>query len=128
MTSASMDIVVDPVSSGNPLFARGGESGLRGLVYRSLQGDNFVQTNSEYRTGSVRLGMLRLGLVAFHDLGGTFKVGEFPTPIHSVGGGLRILILSTNRDVLRIDYGVPLNGPQVGFEYGLLTAGFGQAF
>ncbi len=102
--------------------------GLRGLMYRSLQGDNFLQTNLEFRSGSLKMGPIRVGMVAFHDMGGVFQVGEGSAPIHSFGSGLRILILSTNRDVLRIDYGVPVNGPVVGFEHGLLTAGFGQAF
>ena len=74
------------------------------------------------------MGGLLVGLVAFHDMGGTFQVGGGVSPLHSVGAGIRILILSTNRDVLRVDYGVPINGAQAGFEYGLITAGFGQAF
>lgn len=126
--SGGVDVVLDPISNGNPIFARGGEMGLRGLMYRSLQGDNFLQTNLEFRSGSLKMGPIRVGMVAFHDMGGVFQVGEGSAPIHSFGSGLRILILSTNRDVLRIDYGVPVNGPVVGFEHGLLTAGFGQAF
>jgi hypothetical protein len=126
--SSSVDVIVDPISTGNPLFARGGEAGLRGLIYRSLQGDNFLQANSEYRTRGLRMWGLLVGLVAFHDMGGTFQVGGGVSPLHSVGAGIRILILSTNRDVLRVDYGIPVNGAQTGFEYGLITAGFGQAF
>lgn len=128
VTNGTVNIVVDPISTGNPLFSRGGESGLRGLVFQSLQGNNILQTNLEYRSPSLRVFRTRLGFAAFHDMGATFQLGDLPEPQHSVGVGLRLLFLSTNRDVIRVDYGIPVGGLRSGFQYGLVTAGFGQAF
>jgi hypothetical protein len=112
----------------NGFYTLGGDNGLRGLPSRSLAGENLVRTNLELRTLSLGWWIFRSGLVAFYDAGTTFDDWEAVEPIHTVGLGARILIVPVNRNVLRLDYAVPLNGPGVGFEHGVFTAGFDQAF
>ena len=128
VTNSSVNVVVDPISTGNPIFSRGGESGLRGLIFQSLQGNNILQTNAEYRSPSLRIFRTRVGFAAFHDMGATFQLGGMRNPCIRWEREFCLLFLSTNRDVVRLDYGVPVGGARSGFRYGLITAGFGQAF
>lgn len=109
-------------------YTLGGDNGLRGRESRSLAGTHVVRTNLELRTLSLGWWIFKGGLVAFWDAGTTFESFDDVVPIHTVGLGARILIVPVNRNVLRLDYGVPLNGPVVGFEHGVFTAGFDQAF
>lgn len=109
-------------------YTLGGDSGLRGRESRSLAGTNVVRTNLELRTLSLGWWILESGLVAFWDGGATFEEWDDVPFVHTVGLGARILIVPVNRNVLRLDYAVPLNGPVTGFEHGVFTAGFDQAF
>ena len=112
----------------NAFYTLGGDNGLRGVSSRSLAGEDLLRTNLELRTLSLGWWIFRTGLVAFYDTGDAFDSFDDLEVIHSVGLGARILIVSMNRNVLRLDYAVPLNGPMVGFESGVFTAGFDQAF
>lgn len=109
-------------------YTLGGDSGLRGRESRSLAGTHVVRTNLELRTLSLGWWIFKGGLVAFWDAGTTFESYDDVGLIHTVGMGARILIVPVNRNVLRLDYAVPLNGTVVGFEHGVFTAGFDQAF
>lgn len=109
-------------------YTLGGDSGLRGRESRSLFGTNVLRTNLELRTLSLGWWIFKAGLVAFWDGGTTFESFDDVPFVHTVGMGARILIVPVNRNVLRLDYAVPLNGTVVGFEHGVFTAGFDQAF
>lgn len=112
----------------NSQVTLGGDNGLRGLQSRSLIGEHLVRGNLEYRSTSFRLWVLRFGGVLFYDVGSAWDTGTDPQFFHTAGIGARILILPLNRNVIRVDYGVPLNGAQPGFQHAVLTAGFEQAF
>jgi len=108
-------------------YQLGGNNALRGIGTRALMGKNYFRANGEFRSSALSLGFLSIGGVLFYDAGATFDE-ETPTVHQAVGAGLRILILAVNRQVIRIDYGVPVTGDQTGFEHGVISAGFGQAF
>jgi hypothetical protein len=112
---------------GNSFYSLGGDTGYRGAAPGSLLGENILRTNVELRTMSFPLWILRVGGVAFYDGGDAFDDGALSWN-HAVGIGARVLILSANRNVLRVDYGVPLQGNRAGFSGGTITAGFEQAF
>lgn len=114
-------------NTANSLFALGSDNGLRGFSPSALLGEHRVRGNFEYRTSSFKLWILRIGGTAFYDGGDAFDSGEFNWK-HTVGVGLRVLVLPVNRDVLRVDYAIPLNGPNPGFRHGVISAGFGQGF
>jgi hypothetical protein len=108
-------------------YQLGGNNALRGIGTRALLGKNYFRVNTEFRSSAFSLGFLNLGGVLFYDAGGTFDE-DLPVVHQAVGAGLRILILAVNRQVIRIDYGVPVSGGNTGFEHGVISAGFGQAF
>lgn len=112
----------------NAQVTLGGDSGLRGLQSRSLIGEHLLRANLEYRSTSFRLWVLRFGGVLFYDVGSAWDTGSDPQFFHTLGIGARVLILPLNRNVIRVDYGIPLNGDRVGFQHGVVTAGFEQAF
>ena len=112
----------------NASSSLGGDKGLRAVVSQSLFGENEFITNVEYRSPSAHLFLVRLGGVLFYDLGSAWNEGDEPQVLHGIGGGLRILILSMNRNVLRVDYGVPVSAAGLDFGQAVLTAGFEQAF
>jgi hypothetical protein len=111
----------------NRFFTLGGDSGLRGYEIGEFAGEKRVVGNLELRTRPVMLTYLRVGGVAFWDLGhAADRFGELSIK-HDVGVGLRVLVPQTSSMVFRIDWAVPLHGER-GPLLGRITAGLGQAF
>jgi len=98
------------------------------VVSQGLFGENDALVNLEYRSPSAHLWLVRLGGVVFYDVGSAWNEDEVVNFVHGVGAGLRLLILSMNRNVLRFDYGIPVTAEGFKWDVGVLTAGFEQAF
>ncbi|PZR06279.1 MAG: hypothetical protein DI536_30555 [Archangium gephyra] len=100
----------------------GGSSGLRGTYAEQFQGRNMVLGNVEYRAKPIEFFSSWLGIVLFYDVGSAFDARVQLT--HTTGIGFRILLPQLNREVLRIDFGFVIGGPQPGFDR--LNASWGQ--
>ncbi len=120
-------VLVRPHNRGNAISALGGDSGLRGAVAGARIGEHVAVANAEVRTRGLRVGLVRIGGVLFYDGGDAFN-GLHLDWLHSVGVGVRVLLLAFNRRVIRVDWAVPLSGSAPGLRHGVITAGFGQAF
>jgi len=111
----------------NTKFALGGESGLRGFLMSQFLGSQFFRINAEVRSASWPVWISRVGGVLFYDAGDAFDDTSRAQVRQSIGLGLRILLMQFNRQVIRIDYGFPLDQPITNVLSGL-SVGFGQAF
>ncbi len=100
----------------------GGSTGLRGAFPEQLTGRNLVLANVEYRAKPIELWTNWLGLVLFYDVGTAYD--SVPVFTHTTGIGLRLLLPQLNREVLRLDFGVVINGPVPGADR--LNATWGQ--
>ncbi len=100
----------------------GGSSGLRGTYAEQFGGRNMVLANVEYRAKPLEFWSSWLGIVLFYDVGSAFDSVVQLT--HTTGIGFRILLPQFNREVLRIDFGFVIGGPQPGFDR--LNASWGQ--
>lgn len=99
---------------------------LRGYPPGWFSGRTLFVNNTEFRTRPVELFSTHLGGVAFWDVGGAAD-GANNIPIaHGVGVGLRVLLPQIDRQVFRIDLGVPVESAP--FSKLTLTAGFRQVF
>lgn len=111
----------------NRFYEVGGDTGLRGYETGQFTGPRRLQWSAEFRTKPVDVGFLRVGGVAFYDLGGAAATFDDMALYHDVGLGMRVLIPQTSTEVLRVDWALPLETYHGGFP-GRITAGFLQAF
>jgi len=109
------------------LLSVGGEGALRGYLSGSRVGLCAVRHNLELRSRPWDLHTVQLGWALFWDGGDAFDDVDNLDFRHSVGTGLRILLPQVNREVIRIDFGVPLSGRESG-PAGWVFLGFFQAF
>ncbi len=110
----------------NRLLSLGGDNGLRGYPsqFFQLQGADRLRGNLEFRSRPAVWSFLHLGGVAFYDAGDVYVRGQDFTLRQSVGLGARVLFPQFNREVYRVDLGVPVDGS--GFMINL-SAGSSQA-
>jgi outer membrane protein assembly factor BamA len=111
----------------NTRLGLGGTNRLRGYANTAAVGSHLLVGNLEFRSRPVEILSAQLAAVLFHDVGDAFSdFGQLELR-QGVGGGIRFLAPQLDRDVFRIDVGVPVpfNAPQ-----GEITviATFGQAF
>jgi hypothetical protein len=107
--------------------ALGGTTRLRGYQTIAAVGDHYLASNIEFRTRPLELFSTQLGGVLFYDMGDAFdKFGDFQLK-HGVGAGIRFLAPQLDRDVFRIDVGVPVPFDATGGETTVIAT-FGQAF
>ena len=109
------------------LLSLGGENSLRGYLSGSRVGLCAVRHNLELRSRAWDLRTVQLGWALFWDGGDAFDDVDTLDFRHSVGAGLRILLPQVNREVIRVDFGVPLSGRESG-PAGWVFLGFFQAF
>jgi outer membrane protein assembly factor BamA len=98
-------------------FSLGGMKWLRGFKKDSYIGKNMLVINLEDRIFTYKsffYGTIEPGFVVFTDLGEVWRNGpgdEFDKLHQSVGAGLRFAVLkSPGVNLVRIDYGVPVDG------------------
>jgi hypothetical protein len=87
----------------------GGTNYLRGAALSPQRGPNLLVLNTEYRTRALEWQTVHLGFVFFWDAGAAYV--SRPRLVHTLGAGLRLLFPQFNVQVIRIDFGVVLNGP-----------------
>jgi hypothetical protein len=110
----------------NAFYAIGSDSGLRGFVVNEFIGQRRFSTIVEARTTPIRFWVLRLGGVAFYELGGAANSLVHMPLYDDAGVGLRMLIPQTSRELFRFDFAFPLDGPQPGALH--FIAGFDSYF
>ena len=92
----------------NAFYSIGSDSGLRGYPIAFQIGQRRVSGQVELRTVPVSVWVLRLGAVAFYELGGAANsLAQMPL-YQDVGVGLRMLVPQTSRDLFRFDVAFPL--------------------
>jgi hypothetical protein len=111
----------------NTPLGLGGTTRLRGYQNTVAVGSHYLVGNLEFRSRPVEILSAQLAAVLFHDVGDAFdKFGQ----IHlrqGVGGGIRFLAPQLDRDVFRVDVGVPVPFSEPGGEVTVIAT-FGQAF
>ncbi len=111
----------------NTNLGLGGTTRLRGYQTTAAVGSHYVVGNLEFRTRPVEIFSAQLAGVVFHDMGDAFDdFGELDFR-HGVGAGLRFLAPQLDRDVFRLDVGVPVPFDAPGGETTVIAT-FGQAF
>ncbi len=107
----------------------GGDQGLRGYLAGSRWGANRALLTAEVRTKPISAGTVSIGGVLFWDSADAFNQGEQISLRHSAGVGLRIGVPQVNREIIRIDMGIPMpfSSAETGFG-GFIGIGTGQAF
>ncbi len=115
----------------NRYFGLGGDTRLRGYPASgfegSLRGSTVASINPEFRTGSIDILSMHVGLAGFYDAGAAADDVGSLSFLQSVGLGLRILFPYFDRTVFRIDWGFPVTPGYATFP-GAVFVAFGQAF
>jgi len=110
----------------NRFFAIGSDTGLRGFGINEFIGQRYFNLQAEARTVPYPVWVLRLGAVAFYDLGGAADTLA-ALPLHQDAGlGFRMLIPQTSAQLLKFDFAIPLDGINRGKVR--FIGGFGSEF
>jgi hypothetical protein len=107
--------------------ALGGTDRLRGYRAAAVVGANAFVANLEFRTRPLQIFSTQLAAALFHDVGDAFDKWSDIQPRQGVGAGIRFLAPQLDRDVFRIDVGVPVPADAPGGETTFIAT-FGQAF
>jgi hypothetical protein len=92
----------------NAYYTIGSDSGLRGYPINAFYGQRRFSTIVEARTQPLPWWVLRLGMVAFYEAGGSANSLDEVTLYQDVGLGVRMLIPQTSRELFRFDVALPL--------------------
>jgi outer membrane protein assembly factor BamA len=111
----------------NTNLGLGGTGRLRGYQTTATLGSHQFVSNVEFRSRPIEIFSAQLAAVVFHDMGDTFDRFADAHILHGVGGGIRFLAPQLDRDVFRVDVGVPVPLDQTGGEVSVIAT-FGQAF
>lgn len=113
----------------NRFFSIGSDDGLRGFTINEFAGQRLVRGQFELRSLPIALWVLRVGAVAFYDVGGAANSLSQLTLHHDVGIGFRSLVPQTSRELFRFDLAIPLDAtPSTKRFYPHFIAGFQSAF
>ncbi|HEY0483016.1 MAG TPA: hypothetical protein VGD37_36095, partial [Kofleriaceae bacterium] len=110
----------------NQFLTIGSDSGLRGYGINEFIGQRYFNLQAEARMLPYPIWVIRLGGVAFYDVGGAADSLAQMTLHHDVGLGLRILVPQTSAQLVKFDFAVPLDGVNRG--HVRFLAGFGSEF
>ncbi|HEY0191878.1 MAG TPA: hypothetical protein VGC42_12240 [Kofleriaceae bacterium] len=110
----------------NAFYAIGSDTGLRGFSINQFTGQRYFNAQVEARTLPYPVWVLRVGAVAFYDLGGADQSLALMQLHQDAGLGLRMLIPQTSAQLLKFDFAVPFDGANRGKVRFL--AGFGSEF
>ena len=83
--------------------------------------------NLEFRTRPVQIVSVQLAAALFHDVGDAFDKWSDIRLRQGVGAGIRFLAPQLDRDVFRIDVGIPVPADSPDGETTVIAT-FGQAF
>ena len=87
-----------------------GSTGLRGFAINEFTGQRFYDLQVEARSLPTSLWVLRLGGVAFYDLGGASRSLNELELHQDAGVGLRMLIPQASAQLWMFDFAVPFDG------------------
>jgi len=104
----------------------GSDTGLRGYGINEFDGQRLFNLQLEARTLPYSLWVLRVGGVAFYDLGGAASSLQQLALHQDAGLGLRMLIPQTSAQLFKFDFAIPFDGVNRGRVHFL--AGFGSEF
>jgi hypothetical protein len=96
----------------NSFYTLGSDSGLRAYSIGQFIGNRRVAGQIELRSVPVPFWVLRLGAVAFYEVGGVASSFKQMQLHQDIGVGFRMLIPQTARDLFRFDFAKPLDGSQ----------------
>ena len=105
----------------------GGTDRLRGYRAAAVAGANAFVANLEFRTRPVQIISVQLAAALFHDVGDAFDKWSNIRLRQGVGAGIRFLAPQLDRDVFRIDFGIPVPADSPDGETTVIAT-FGQAF
>jgi outer membrane protein assembly factor BamA len=105
----------------------GGTNRLRGYQNIAAVGSHFVVSNLEFRSRPVEILGAQFAGVLFHDMGDAFDRFSDADLAHGLGAGIRFLAPQLDRDVFRIDVGLPVPLDSASGEVTVIAT-FGQAF
>lgn len=108
------------------LVGVGGADRLRGYDPTAFLGTTSFVMNNEFRSRPLQILSALVGFSLFHDMGDAARDPRDFELKHGGGFGVRVLFPQLDRDVLRFDFGFPLQQHERGqFTF---SAGFGQVF
>ncbi|HSR95883.1 MAG TPA: hypothetical protein VLM79_02380 [Kofleriaceae bacterium] len=110
----------------NQFFAIGSDTGLRGFGINQFSGKRLASVQLEARTLPYPIWVLRLGAVAFYDLGGADETFGRLALHQDAGIGLRMLVPQTSAQLVKFDFALPFDGRDAGALR--VLAGFGSEF
>jgi hypothetical protein len=110
----------------NGFYRIGSDTGLRGYQIDDFTGQRLFNLQLEARSQPYPIWVLRLGAVAFYDLGGAANSLRTMALHQDAGLGLRILIPQTSAQLLKFDFAIPFDGPGQGKVR--FIGGFGSEF
>jgi hypothetical protein len=105
----------------------GGTTRLRGYQNTAAVGAHYLASNVEFRTRPLEIFSTQLAGVVFYDVGDAFDAFDQLELKHGVGAGIRFLAPQLDRDVFRLDVGVPVPFDTPGGETTVIAT-FKQAF
>ena len=107
-------------------FTIGSDTGLRGFGINEFSGQRYADFQLEARSAPYPLWVLRLGAVAFYDLGGAADSLAQLELHQDAGLGIRMLIPQLSAQLWKFDFAIPFDGANQGRLRFL--AGFGSEF
>ncbi|HMG54642.1 MAG TPA: hypothetical protein VK601_14195, partial [Kofleriaceae bacterium] len=110
----------------NNFYVIGSDSGLRGFDINEFSGKRYFNLQLEARTLPYSVWVLRLGAIAFYDLGGAHDTLADMALHQDAGLGLRILIPQISAQLYKFDFAIPFDGAGRGTLR--FIAGFGSEF
>ncbi|MGE0550134.1 MAG: hypothetical protein AB7O24_33705 [Kofleriaceae bacterium] len=110
----------------NRFYTIGSDNGLRGFAINEFSGQRLLAAQFELRTLPYSLWVLRIGAVAFYELGGAADTLRSLRIHQDVGFGFRILMPWSSRELFRFDFAFPIDGLERGRPH--FIAGFDSAF
>ena len=110
----------------NTFYAIGSDTGLRGFGINEFTGQRYFDFQLEARSSPYPLWVLRLGAVAFYDLGGAADQLRKLDLHQDAGLGVRMLIPQLSAQLWKFDFAIPFDGAGRGGVRFL--AGFGSEF
>ncbi len=109
----------------NVLVHLGGQADLRGYQVGTFTGTSYYRSSVEIRSLPSRVGSLRVGYLAFWDVGDAADSAGALRTHHSLGFGVKALIPQTGESLMFLHWSLPVDRDADHFP-GQIAVGFGQ--